>query len=184
MQCPQCGFIISSFDSECPRCVNLAQQVQNQPAMPVHPQQMQPPQQMPYPPQQVPPPPPVVNPYGQYPAQPYYGVQPLPEEIRGFNCGAFFFTWIWGLAHGVYWPLIILLLALIPGVGAIAGLVIAIVLGCQGNELAWKNRQWRNIEEFKTVQKIWNNWGFGLLAVVAGLLLLLLLGMVAHPGNF
>lgn len=182
MQCNKCGFIMSSFDADCPRCVNLAQQAQNQPAAPAQqPIQQSMPPQMPYPQQQMQAPP-VANPFGQYPGQPYLIGQPLPEGIRGFNCGAFFFTWIWGLAHGVYWPLVILVVGLIPGVGAIVSIVIAIVLGCQGNELAWKNRRWRDVEEFKTVQKIWNNWGFGLLAVVAGMLLLLLLGLSVSHG--
>ena len=28
----------------------------------------------------------------------------VPNEIKGWNWGAFFFNWIWGVCNGVYWP--------------------------------------------------------------------------------
>ncbi|MBS7532015.1 DUF2628 domain-containing protein [Hazenella sp. IB182353] len=37
----------------------------------------------------------------------------VPVEVQGWNWGAFFFTWIWGITHGVW----ISLLTLIPFVG-------------------------------------------------------------------
>ena len=40
-----------------------------------------------------------------------------------------------------------------------------IYLGLKGNELAWKNRKWHSIEEFKEVQKKWNKAAFVFLAV-------------------
>ncbi len=40
MQCPKCGFLMSAFDEDCPRCKNLANQSQVQP--PTQPQIQQP----------------------------------------------------------------------------------------------------------------------------------------------
>lgn len=40
MQCPKCGFLMSAFDEDCPRCKNLANQPQVQP--PTQPQTQQP----------------------------------------------------------------------------------------------------------------------------------------------
>ncbi len=38
-------------------------------------------------------------------------------------------------------------------------LVVAIILGVKGNELAWKNNHYNSLEDFKTVQKKWANAG-------------------------
>ena len=32
----------------------------------------------------------------------------VPEEIKKWNWGAFFFNWLWGICNGVYWPLILI----------------------------------------------------------------------------
>lgn len=71
----------------------------------------------------------------------------VPEEIKGWNWGGFFLTWIWGLGNSTF----IALLALIPCVN----LVMMFVLGAKGNEWAWRNKRWESVEEFKKVQKIW-----------------------------
>jgi len=69
------------------------------------------------------------------------------------------------------------------------GLILCLILGCigniyllfQGNELAWKNRQFSSIEEFKTVQKAWLKWGLILLvlSVVLGVIIALTGGLAA-----
>lgn len=75
----------------------------------------------------------------------------LPENLRGWNWGAFFFTWIWGLGNGVYVALWGLLLCMVP----LGGLVWAIVCGSKGNEWAWKTKKWQSHEEFRRVQWRW-----------------------------
>ncbi len=75
----------------------------------------------------------------------------IPQEIRGWNWGAFLLSWIWGLGNSVW----IALLALIPYVG----LIMAIVLGVKGNEWAWQNKRWDSIEHFKRTQSAWAKWG-------------------------
>ncbi len=78
-----------------------------------------------------------------------YDSNNVPEEIKGWNWGAFVFGWIWAVFNGIYWPILI---GLIPYVG---GLIMCIVLGMNGNEMAWKNKRWDNVEHFKRVQHKW-----------------------------
>jgi hypothetical protein len=93
----------------------------------------------------------------------------LPADLRGFNWGAFFLQWIWGIRHKVTWAW----WSLIPGVN----IVIAFMLGFRGQELAWKNCQWKNEIEFDNTQLEWTRWGIGvfiicmLLCVLATVLL-------------
>ena len=97
------------------------------------------------------------------------GMGPLaqaPPEIRGWNWGAFFLHWIWGIGNGVW----IALLALIPF--PFVGLVMAFVLGAKGSEWAWAAKKWDNVEHFKRVQK---NWALaGLIVFLVGVAILTL----------
>ncbi|MEQ9551081.1 MAG: serine/threonine-protein kinase [Coleofasciculus sp. G3-WIS-01] len=72
---------------------------------------------------------------------------PVPDEIKGWNWGAFFMPYLWPLTNKVW----IGLFALVPQVGWL----MAIVLGAKGNEWAWKSRKWRSIEQFKAHQRGW-----------------------------
>ncbi|MEQ8755918.1 MAG: serine/threonine-protein kinase [Coleofasciculus sp. G1-WW12-02] len=72
---------------------------------------------------------------------------PVPDEIKGWNWGAFFMPYLWPLTNKVW----IGLLALVPQVGWL----MAIMLGAKGNEWAWKSRKWRSIEQFKAHQRGW-----------------------------
>jgi TIR domain len=89
----------------------------------------------------------------------------VPDEIRGWSWGAFLMSWIWGLGNGT--P--IALLVLVP----YAGLVMPFVLGVKGNEWAWRNKRWDDVQHFQRVQRQWKQWGVGLWIV--GLLLLFLI---------
>jgi len=71
----------------------------------------------------------------------------LPSEIRGWNWGAFFLNWLWGISNGTF----IALLCLIPFVN----IIMIFILGAKGNEWAWQNKRWESIEQFKRVQKNW-----------------------------
>lgn len=72
---------------------------------------------------------------------------PVPEEIQGWNWGAFLMSWLWPFTNHVW----IGLLAFVPQVG----FLMAIALGSRGNEWAWKSRRWRSIEHFKAHQRGW-----------------------------
>jgi hypothetical protein len=71
----------------------------------------------------------------------------VPPEIKGWNWGAFFLNWIWGIGNQVW----IALLALIP----CANIFIAIWLGISGSEMAWRARRWESVEQFKSTQRVW-----------------------------
>ncbi|MBD2042346.1 serine/threonine protein kinase [Microcoleus sp. FACHB-672] len=72
---------------------------------------------------------------------------PVPDEIKGWNWGAFLLSGFWPLSNHVG----IGLLAWVPNVG----FLMAITLGVKGNEWAWKSRKWRSIENFKAHQRGW-----------------------------
>ncbi len=93
----------------------------------------------------------------------------IPPEIKGWNWGAFFLWWIWGIGNNTY----ISLLTLIPYVGQI---VMPFVLGAKGNEWAWKNKRWDSIQHFKSVQWKWESAGiiWFVIAVIIGILVAVL----------
>ena len=69
------------------------------------------------------------------------------ENIKGWNWGAFWLTWLWGIGNKswlTFW-------ALIP----YFNILWMFVCGFKGNEWAWKNKNWTNFEEFTRVQKKW-----------------------------
>jgi hypothetical protein len=76
----------------------------------------------------------------------------IPDEIKGWNWGAFWFTWIWGLFNRSY----VALLVFIP----ILNLIVPFYLGAKGNELAWRNRIWESTEEFFSEQRLWSIAGW------------------------
>ena len=81
---------------------------------------------------------------------------PVPEEIQGWNWGAFLLTPFWLVSNRVW----IGIFAFVP----IVGVWMAIALGIKGNEWAWKSRKWESIESFQTYQKRW-----AIAAIVTGI---------------
>jgi hypothetical protein len=81
----------------------------------------------------------------------------LPVELSGWNWGAFFLSWIWGIGNNTW----IAFLTFIP----IVNFVMIFVLGAKGNEWAWQNKRWESTEHFKKVQKIWAIWGLVLFLI-------------------
>jgi hypothetical protein len=80
---------------------------------------------------------------------------PAPEEIKGWNWGAFFLNWIWGVGNGVWLSLLVFVLS---GIWQI-------VLGVKGSEWAWQNRRWESVEQFKETQRVWAMWGWIVFAI-------------------
>ena len=72
---------------------------------------------------------------------------PVPDEIKGWNWGAFLFPQFWPLSNKVW----IGLLTWIPYIGW----TMSFFLGLKGNEWAWKSRRWRSIQQFKDHQRGW-----------------------------
>ena len=94
--------------------------------------------------------------YGPGSAQPTYQpglgkVSTLPPTATGWNWGAFFFTWIWGLFNGAYVTLWGLLLSIVP----FGNIVWAIVCGVNGSRWAWQGKPWASVEHFRSVQHRW-----------------------------
>jgi len=94
----------------------------------------------------------------------------VPDEVRRWNWGAFFLNWIWGIANNVY----ISLLCFVPYVG----IIMPFILGAKGNEWAWRNKKWRNVEHFRNIQKKWTIWGL-VIFVIHILLIFSLLSSLA-----
>jgi len=90
---------------------------------------------------------------------------PLPDGIKGWSWGAFFFNWVWAIGNKTW----IGLLAFIPYVG----FIMAFILGFKGREWAWQNKHWENVEHFNHVQKLWSIWALVLfvLALLLGIIL-------------
>lgn len=92
----------------------------------------------------------------------------IPVEIQGkFNWGAFLLNWIWGIGNKSYQTL----WCLIPFVG----FVWTFVCGFKGNEWAWRNNKYSDIEKFNKVQK---NWSIASIIIASILLLASLLTFV------
>ena len=103
----------------------------------------------------------------------------LPRELEGWNWGAFFLTWIWGVGNMVWWSL----LALVPV--QFARLAVGILLGIKGNEWAWQSKRWNSIEHFRRTQHVWAIWGFIslLLPIVLIIgLILIMVGVLGYAG--
>ncbi|MFI3321922.1 MAG: hypothetical protein R3Y50_05300 [Rikenellaceae bacterium] len=79
----------------------------------------------------------------------------VPEQIKKWNWGAFLCGWIWAVFNGIYWPLLMIVLGLIPYIGWGLVLGLSISLGRQGNEWAWKAGNWNDAEEFLKSQEKW-----------------------------
>jgi hypothetical protein len=71
----------------------------------------------------------------------------VPDEILGWNWGAFLMPNFWFMTNGVWWGV----LTWIPLIGYIP----TIILGLRGNQAAWQSRRWRNVTQFKTHQQVW-----------------------------
>ena len=72
----------------------------------------------------------------------------VPEQVKGWNWGAFAFSWIWGIRFRTYRALLVF----VPFVN----IAMPFILGFKGNEWAWKHNQWSSVEEFKNSQRKWS----------------------------
>ncbi|HEY9666330.1 MAG TPA: protein kinase [Coleofasciculaceae cyanobacterium] len=102
----------------------------------------------------------------------------VPEEIRGWNWGAFFFPGIWCIPNRVWIGLVAwtdLSVITLPITLGMTWPAIAILLGVKGNEWAWKSRRWKSIRAFKRHQRFWAIAGFFLVAVFLLLVALIVL---------
>ena len=74
----------------------------------------------------------------------------LPYDYKKeFNWGAFFGTWIWGIVNKSFVPFWALLLHFTP-----IGFFFKLFCGLKGNEWAYKNKKWTDVDKFNQNQKI------------------------------
>ena len=72
-----------------------------------------------------------------------------PYDFRKeFNWGAFFATWFWGLFNKTYVTLWALLIGLTPW-----GIYFQVYCGLKGNEWAYRNKKWTDVEKFNRSQE-------------------------------
>ncbi len=121
----------------------------------------------------------------------------LLSQVQGWSWGAFALTWIWAFAHRLHaWGAGFVIASFLSfflhplGLVTLAG---AIYLGIKGNELAWQQRPFRSLEEFRATERAWTIAAIIVLAlyvvaivaaIVLPLLAVLLLGGKMHgiPG--
>jgi len=72
----------------------------------------------------------------------------MPDELKGWSWGAFFFSWIWGIFNNSF----LTFLTFVP----VVNFVWVFVCGSKGKEWAWRNKKWDDIEHFKRVQRKWS----------------------------
>lgn len=107
----------------------------------------------------------------------------LPKELKKFNWGAFLLPAIWLIGNKCSSVLGVLIAAGFvfnllykAGLDEIWGLIayigVSIFLGIKGNELAWKNNKYEDIEEFNIIQHRW----------VAGIIILIILTLLILSG--
>lgn len=86
--------------------------------------------------------------------------------LKTWNWGAFMFTWIWGIFNKSYYTF----LALIP----VFGLVYCFICGANGNRWSWKNKEWKDKNEFIRAQKKWNMFGIAIFSINILLIILMI----------
>lgn len=96
----------------------------------------------------------------------------IPDEIQGWNWGAFLLPWLWLWTNQVWAGLF----CFVPQVGWIT----TIALGAKGNEWAWKSRRWRSIQHFKEHQRGWAIAGLLVGAPISIILWLAALGLLGQ----
>lgn len=102
----------------------------------------------------------------------------LPEELKGWNWGAFLLPFIWGPFNRVWIGLGGLVVFAIPPIpwelGVLGYVALALVMGSRGNEWAWRARKWESLDHFRKVQRVWMTWGtvgFMVLGVITAMAL-------------
>jgi hypothetical protein len=89
----------------------------------------------------------------------------IPPGVAGWSWGALLANCIWGIANNTW----VALLTAVPGLG----FFVAIYLGVNGRELAWRNKRWDNLEHFNRVQRLWSIWALVICCVLVVVFLLI-----------
>ncbi|MGB5963301.1 MAG: serine/threonine-protein kinase [Coleofasciculaceae cyanobacterium] len=105
----------------------------------------------------------------------------VPDEIQGWNWGAFFAPGVWCITNHVWIGLVswadFSIVTTIFTFGMTWPLM-AILLGVKGNEWAWKSRRWQSVKEFKRHQRLWAIVGFIIFMIFVILITLIIVGIL------
>ncbi|MBM3957711.1 MAG: zinc ribbon domain-containing protein [Gemmatimonadetes bacterium] len=105
---------------------------------------------------------------------------PLPEELQGWNWGAFLLDFAWGMGNRVWWAVVAGLLAWLvvfltpmPARYLMFAILLGvkILLGLRGSQWAWEARPWQDTRQFRLVQRMWMNWGVIIVIVMVVLVI-------------
>ncbi len=99
--------------------------------------------------------------------------QAFPKNTNGFNWGACLLTPIWGYFNKTYLACFWIVLAIIPFIGIILSSIFSLYCGIKGNDWAWENNEWDNIEQMHYVQRKWG---------IAGLIVNIILAFLMFGG--
>ncbi len=107
--------------------------------------------------------------------------RPVPDEIKGFNFGAFSLSIFWTAAHRLWLFFAVLLATCLIPFTVIIGFAVSLYLGFKGNELAWKARTFDSVKQFKETQRFWSICG--MLIIVLSIVVIVAIGLFYHPEN-
>ncbi|GEP19492.1 hypothetical protein [Pediococcus argentinicus] len=99
----------------------------------------------------------------------------IPQEVKGWNWGAFMYNIMWGIGNRTYLPL----LCLIP----VFNIVWIFIVGFKGNGWAWQKGDYKDVETFKAVQKTWNRAGLFQFIISIAIFVLYTVFVVFFIGN-
>ena len=118
-------------------------------------------------------------------------LNPSSEELNTFNMGAYAFPDFWGYIHfpkyRIYWGAYIIISFILMyfymetffqqayTIKTIIFKLLSTLFLIKGNEIAWKNRRFRNTAEFKAVQKKWFIWGCWVYGIIGSSALILVI---------
>ncbi len=97
----------------------------------------------------------------------------VPDEILGWNWGAFLLPGCWCLTNRVWIGLLSWLDLSVVTLG-VPTITISILLGLKGNEWAWKSRKWKSVKAFKRHQRFWAIAAF----ILWALFLIIIIGVI------
>ncbi len=88
----------------------------------------------------------------------------------GWSWGAFGLGLVWVIGNRVWWPGLLLLIGLVPYVGWVWNLGLAIYLGVNGHRLAREARSFRSRQHFESSMRAWNTAGLvvSIVGIVGG----------------
>ena len=105
----------------------------------------------------------------------------VPDEIQGWNWGAFFVPGVWCITNHVWiglasWADFSIVTTIFTF--GMTWPMMAILLGVKGNEWAWKSRRWKSVKEFKRHQRLWAVVGFFIFVILLILITLIIVGLL------